>query len=154
MKDITAPQKIKYDIIFKASNPEHDSYYVGDDEFSSEFKFPSDLRKKLESIKDDGGAIDELFELLGEDDILIDNIEEYRGSGEESNIVPEWSRHYESESKCAQMQDGSWVGWTYWYGGGKHGNPDEIEWIDDAYYIKLVKTEYVPKRFFEKVEGE
>ena len=157
-QELTAPQKIKYEIIFIASNPEHDKHYADEnlcDEFSSQFKRPSDLRKELERVKNDGEKIEDLFSSLRDDDFLIqDDIRDFAGMGEDSDINPEWSRNYESKSKCIQVQDGSWVGWTYWYGGGKHGCPEDIAWIDDAYNVRLLKTEYVPKRFFEKVEEE
>lgn len=39
------------------------------------------------------------------------------------------------------MTDGSWVGWVYWYGGGKHGDPEDIEWMKDAYDLELTETE-------------
>jgi hypothetical protein len=34
-----------------------------------------------------------------------------------------------------EMSDGSWVGWTYWHGGGKHSEPEAIPWIDYAYAL-------------------
>lgn len=27
-----------------------------------------------------------------------------------------------------QAPDGTWVGWTYWYGGGKYAEPSAIPW--------------------------
>jgi len=45
-----------------------------------------------------------------------------------------------------------YIGWTYWYGGGKHGNPEEIEWVSDAYFLNLEKEEEITiiKRTFSK----
>lgn len=40
---------------------------------------------------------------------------------------------------AAKMPDGSWVGWTYWYGGGKHGEPEAIDWMEDAYNVEVVE---------------
>lgn len=60
-----------------------------------------------------------------------------------TDLECETSRHYESEAVACQMLDGSWVGWTSWYGGGKHGEPESIPWIEDAYDLdckEVVKT--------------
>lgn len=63
------------------------------------------------------------------------------------------SRHYESRSVSAKMTDGSWVGWTYWYGGGKHGEPEAIDWMDEAYDLDCVEEEkVVVVRTFTKKE--
>lgn len=64
---------------------------------------------------------------------LQDARSEIRCSGEETNLSTPFSRHYESDAVAAQYLDGSWVGWTYWYGGGKHGEPEAIDWMSDAY---------------------
>ena len=65
-----------------------------------------------------------------------------------------FSRHYEAKEVAAKMADGSWVGWTYWHGGGKHGEPGAIDWMKDAYDLTCVETqELVTVRKFEKVEG-
>lgn len=66
---------------------------------------------------------------------------ELRGGQVETKIPCEWSRHYESKSVASKMPDGTWVGWTYWFGGGKHGDPESIEWIEDAYDIDCVEEE-------------
>lgn len=71
----------------------------------------------------------------------------------ETNIEPDTSRHYESKSVAMQFPDGSWVGWTYWYGGGKHGQPESIPWMDAAYDLKCTeREEMVVVRDWCKVE--
>lgn len=45
------------------------------------------------------------------------------------------SRYYESEEVAAEMPDGTWVGWTFWSGGGKHGEPEYIDWVKYAYDV-------------------
>ena len=49
-----------------------------------------------------------------------------------------------------EMLDGSWVGWTYFFGGGKHGEPSEMPWMEDAYDVA---TEVVmePVRKFRRI---
>jgi len=96
--------------------------------------------------------VDALWEQENEDWGLQDESEEYRCGGVESNVTPEYSRNYEAKSRAAKMDDGSWVGWTYWYGGGKHGNPEEIEWICDAYYLDCKENEKtIIERTFTKI---
>jgi hypothetical protein len=98
--------------------------------------------------------IGELWSFLEDNhyDELQDLIETVRSSGEETGLECEWSRHYEAKAVARQLDDGYWVGWTYWYGGGKHGNPEEVEWIEDAYYVD-VKQETKIVNVFTKTES-
>lgn len=82
---------------------------------------------------------DEIDDLYDEHLYEID-VEEFREGEVETTIPCDFSRHYESNSVAAQCE-GQWVGWTYWYGGGKHGNPEEIEWMDDAYFCTVTEKE-------------
>jgi hypothetical protein len=77
--------------------------------------------------------VDELYDELVEEDMHWDAKNEIRSGEVETKLPCEWSRHYEAKSVAAKMPDGSWVGWTYWYGGGKHGEPEAIDWMEDAY---------------------
>ena len=86
-------------------------------------------------------AIEALYEAKSEDYGLQDAQSEVRCGGFDTGLKCEWSRHYESTARAMQMPDGSWVGWTYWYGGGKHGEPEAIEWISEAYDVKCVEEE-------------
>jgi len=79
----------------------------------------------------------------GDDWGLQDAREEVRGGEFETGIPCDWSRHYESKSVAAKAPDGSWVGWTYWYGGGKHGEPEGIDWMDSAYDLDVTEEEKV-----------
>jgi len=85
--------------------------------------------------------IDALWDELREDE-LYDAQEEVRGSGEETSIeARSWSSHYECDEVAAKCPDGTWVGWTYWHGGGKHGEPGEFEWMEDAYDVTLTEEQ-------------
>jgi hypothetical protein len=66
---------------------------------------------------------------------------EIREGEVETGLPCEWSRHYESKSVAARTPNGEWVGWIYWYGGGKHGEPEAIDWIEDAYDLACVEEE-------------
>lgn len=62
-------------------------------------------------------------------------------------------RHYEAYSVAASMPDGSWVGWLYWHGGGKHGEPGGIDWVEDAYQLNVSEEErVVVVRTFTKLD--
>jgi hypothetical protein len=75
---------------------------------------------------------------------LCDVVSEIRCGDVETGLdTKEWSRHYEAKEVAAQAPDGSWVGWTYWYGGGKHGEPEAIDWMGDAYDLSLHEEEKV-----------
>ena len=98
--------------------------------------------------------IDDLWDDYENQDSIYDATNEIRQSWDEETDIPcEWSRHYESKSVAAKTPDGSWVGWTYWYGGGKHGEPEAIDWMESAYNIDCVEEErVVTVRTFTKRE--
>ena len=98
--------------------------------------------------------IDDLWDEYENQDSIYDATNEIRQSWDEETDMPcERSRHYESKSVAAKMPDGSWVGWTYWYGGGKHGEPEAIDWMESAYNIDCVEEErVVTVRTFTKRE--
>lgn len=107
---LTAAQKLKQLIIYRAT----------------------DGMERLEA----GDAIDARYEELDNEDALQDYSSELRYEGEQTYLSDRYSsRHYECHEVAAEMLDGSFVGWTYWYGGGKHGEPGVIEWIEDAYDV-------------------
>jgi len=68
---------------------------------------------------------------------LREEVNAIRTSGTKSGIPNrDWSRHYDCH-EVAALVGGRWVGWTYWYGGGKHGEPEAIDWIDSAYFLDV-----------------
>ena len=85
--------------------------------------------------------VDALFNESDEGWELQDARNEMRSGQVETEIDCEWSRNYESKAVAAQMPDGSWVGWTYWFGGGKHGEPEAIDWMDAAYDLEVTEEE-------------
>ncbi len=87
--------------------------------------------------------IDELYEELVEQDGHWDAKNEVRRGETETNLQCESSRHYESKAVAMKMPDNSWVGWTYWYGGGKHGEPEAVDWMEDAYDVKCVEEQKI-----------
>lgn len=104
------------------------------------------------SLETDESVVEHYGELV-ESDCHWDYESEYRPGEVETDIECERSRHYEARSVAAKMDDGTWVGWTYWYGGGKHGEPNAIEWMEYAYDLECVETqEMVTIRKFTKPE--
>jgi len=105
--------------------------------------------------KPTGVEIEDAWEKLKESDSHWDVMSEMRGGEVETGLQCQWSRHYESKSVAAKTPDGSWVGWTYWYGGGKHGEPESIDWMDSAYDLNCKEEEkMVIVRTFTKVEAD
>lgn len=96
--------------------------------------------------------IDDLYRDITEDsDDYYDAENEFRSGDVDTDIEAEYSRNYESRSVGAKMPDGSWVGWTYWYGGGKHGSPWEIDWMGKAYDLNMVEeTKTIVVKTFTK----
>lgn len=92
-------------------------------------------------------AIREAFSEAEEGDDLQDVMSGFRSGKESTGLPAEYSRHYESRAVAAQMLDGSWVGWTYWYGGGKHGEPGAIPWVEDAYDVTMTEVTKVVREF-------
>lgn len=98
---------------------------------------------------------DEVEELWDEySDEVYDYLYEFREGEVETDVEPEYCRYLEASSVAARTPDGSWVGWTYYYGGGKHSNPEEIEWIPYAYDLECKEEEkLVVVRTFTKKEN-
>jgi hypothetical protein len=95
--------------------------------------------------------VDALYEEHDEGGMLQDARSELRSTGEETGISAPWSRNYETEAVGKQMPDGSWVGWTHYYGGGKYSEPDAIPWMEDAYDLICTEEQVtVTKRTFTK----
>ena len=101
---------------------------------------------------------DQVVELYGE---LVENDEHWEAMSDvregeaETDIEATFSRHYESKSVAAKTPEGRWVGWTYWYGGGKHGAPEEIEWLENAYFLDCKEEQKtVTVRTFTKSEEQ
>ncbi|PIG09743.1 hypothetical protein [Comamonas sp. 26] len=77
----------------------------------------------FENIADPGAItaenVDQLYDDNNQNRELQDARNEIRCTCQETDFPTPLSRHYECNSVAARMPDGSWVGWNYWYGGGK-----------------------------------
>ena len=81
-----------------------------------------------------------LTKFYSDQDCVGDATEEVRCSGIPTLDIDCWgSRHYEAESVVAQVPDGSWVGWTYWTGGGKAWRAFSGSLDGRSYHVDCVK---------------
>jgi hypothetical protein len=72
---------------------------------------------------------------------LQDIANEVREGEHETTIPGPSSRHYDEQSVAGQAPNGQWVGWTYWTGGGKTGEPEGIPWMEHAYFLDCQEEE-------------
>lgn len=85
-------------------------------------------------------------------DYIYDQLDEFRSSGENIDIpTGQCSSHYECSQVARQLDNGQSVSWTYWYGGGKHGEPEAIDWMDEAYFVEC-KQETKVVNIYSKIE--
>lgn len=87
--------------------------------------------------------IEAAYGRLVEEDVHWDYESEFRQGEVGTDVPAPSSRHYESRSVAVKTCDGSWVGWTFWYGGGKHGQPGEIDWMSEAYDLTCTEEQKV-----------
>ena len=116
-----------------------------------DIKLLDGLELTLENASDLYNYSEEYF---GEDveDIIQEVTYDYRHNGIGCNLLPKhYSRHYEVDFVVSEIE-GKWVGWHYWYGGGKHGEPEQIDWIGDAEFVDIEsqKEVVVVERVFKR----
>ena len=80
--------------------------------------------------------VDECYMVMSETEFIGDYEAEFRSGDETVDLpCPHDGGHYEAKYVARQMLDGSWVAWTYYSGGGKHGYPEQIEWMYTAFNV-------------------
>ena len=84
--------------------------------------------------------VDLLWEQFVAEDAHWDYVSDYRSCGKSTGLPTQYSRHYESREVASKFGD-QWIGWTYWYGGGKYGDPDRVDWMSSAYFVECVEEE-------------
>ncbi len=99
--------------------------------------------------------VDDLIVALEDDDSLrfsfSEQSQEWRDSYyEETDITADWSRNYESKFVAKELLNGKWVGYTYWYGGGKHGEPQAIPWMAEACFLGY-EEKIITKKYFHQL---
>lgn len=128
MNNLTAQELIYKHMVVEAYHASDDINFTDYPDFISYENLWEDLKSKINS------------------DIcyLIEYETRY---GMETNLHPKTSsRHYEIDVHAMQV-DGVWVAWDYYYGGGKHGEPEAFDWISNARIVEceekvVTKIEY------------
>lgn len=88
--------------------------------------------------------VDGLYEEFGDED----KEDEFRTNGEHTEIpVTKHSSHYDSRVVAAKLFDDSWVGFVYWSGGGKHGQPSEMPWLEQAFDVDMTERLEIVRTF-------
>jgi len=100
-----------------------------------------------------GDNIDDLYQQEDDESGLQDIENEVRESGEETAFDGAFSRNYDCDVLAGQAPDGSWIAWNYWHGGGKHGDPQSLPWMESAFDVDCVEEEKIMiVRTFKKKE--
>lgn len=73
-----------------------------------------------------------------------------RGEGVETDLIPPWDLYYSATIRADQTEDGTWIAWPFWFGGGKHGCPEAIPWIEDAFEVESWEEPRIVRLFKEK----
>jgi len=95
--------------------------------------------------------VDLVWDHFVDSDLHWDYISDYR-HGTPTDLPTQFSRHYEAKEVATKFGD-RWIGWTYWYGGGKYGEPESIDWMGSAYFLECVEeTKVVTVRTFSKAK--
>lgn len=101
-----------------------------------------DLDLSTENGVNDAWSQTEKYEGIFCESEIIDEKNDFRCSGQATNLTCSgYSRYYECEQVAIKLVDGSYVSWIYWTGGGKHGEPESIPWIDDAFEVDCVEEQ-------------
>lgn len=115
---LTPHQKIKQLLVFMVTGEKYDS--------------PEDINNQLENCDTD----------------TLSDTENWLRRGTEDTLIPcDSSRHYSSKSVAEKMLDDTWVGWTYWFGGGKYSESQSVPWMEDAYDVTFTEETKVVKKF-------
>ena len=130
---MTPEQRIKREILTRASEAHWEP-----------FTLPELTAKNIDD------AYDVLMDECGS--TVQDEEMEFRGGGVITDIQPKLNYHFPSESHAIKLQDGGWVGWTFYYGGGRHDDPEAVDWMEYAYEVDMTEETKVVQ-VFKKVEA-
>ena len=96
--------------------------------------------------------VDLVWDHFVESDLHWDYISDYRSCGTSTGLPAQYSSYYESREVASKFGD-RWIGWTYWYGGGKYGDPESVDWMGSAYFVECIEEEkLVTVRTFSKTK--
>lgn len=93
------------------------------------------------------------YSWIGDIDIVREVVNELRyGEFNLSDEVDE-DRYYSNRevgSSITGLED-TYLAWTYYFGGGKWGEPEAVEWMDDCYLV-VEKEEVKLVKVYEKIK--
>lgn len=148
-------------------NQELDSLYNSEYDDDEKYKEPIEVfRVKYNSLNlEDVNNFDEdkVIEFYEEveyekwEDYIRDIVSDFRESGEEIDNKVEQDRYYcyQDVAKKITGSEDLYLGWTYYFGGGKHAQPDQVEWMEDCYLLTCREVEETRIiKIYEKVEEE
>lgn len=118
------------------------------DRYKDEYKLKTefDVERIKQSLYDgDVAYISQLWDELRECGFFLNNeyFEEFRCSGQATGLELQKSSQYSRYYECYEVArpiTGSvdtWIAWTYWYGGGKYAEPEQIEWMEDTRLLQV-----------------
>lgn len=108
-------------------------------EFTTKFK----LERVNQSFgADDSDYINKLWDELSEFFVQYpEYIYEFRDSFDENTgLQPRITTYvYDSKEVAKPITggNGKWIGWLYWYGGGRHDRPEVEPWIETAQVLEM-----------------
>lgn len=140
----------------KASNYIYKQIIQNVSDNNEDFNLKEGVELSLENSEDIYSSPDEYVDCQYAEDYIYEEMYDFRSSGVEINVSPEkHSRHYEVDYVATEI-DGVWIGWHYWHGGGKHGEPESIDWIESSDILDLVSEKQVVTtiREFKRKEEE
>lgn len=91
---------------------------------------------------------------IGDRDIVREIVNEFRENGEEIDSKVEQGRYYcfQEVAKLITGLDDLYLGWTYYFGGGKHSQPEQVEWMADCYLLKCKEIKEIKiVKIYEKL---
>lgn len=122
------------------------------------------LRYKVLNLEDvDNFKDDKVEEFYDEvkyeefEDYVRDVVSEFRDSGENINDKVYEDRYYCYRDVAIPItgRDDLYLAWTYYFGGGKHAQPWDVEWMEDCYLLRCREVEETRiVKVYEKVEDK
>jgi len=85
--------------------------------------------------------IEKLYDELVTKSEHWDGRNEIRSGQVETDLECDGGRVFEAKSVAMKTHDGKWVGWTYYYGGGKHADAEGKEWMSESYFLDCNEKE-------------
>jgi hypothetical protein len=86
-------------------------------------------------------SIDDLYRLMSARDDVKAAADIIREGVVDTSLPCSPDSGLESFSVGAQAPDGTWIGWTYWCGESKFGDPAALPWMSKAYDLDCTEAE-------------